>query len=606
MLIAFAGFSCVFIVEKQKQTIKQPQAETIDIDYVNLDAVPSSNIGTYYDSYAYFAISNAVGLENFSNCVRDGKTFQNKTVFLRNHIDWSTNKDGNGNVKNWQPIGAVVDGTKYTTHSVPFKGTFDGQGFTISNLKTDIDSDGLKGQRYVRIGLFAAIVGDMSLEYNGSIEMNGSGAYIEMDSCTVKPVKVLNVRVKNFTIENFDTNNWPGWHMSGLVAYAEGICVIENCVVENVTLNANKKAAKDYFGGIVCHYHHCNVSVGDTTMPLSYLVMKDCMVTNLDINPNSDAKESWFASVGPAHFVGATGNIPLGSTVDAANDALYKVFNALGWKYYAERFVSGQQMNNLYIYMLSNVNILSCENILLKGGEVSSYGVYNRDEISGFSYYDVYTWETESDTASTTFTTTNTTTRNDLRSNERWYIPPVKDFNNGCPYLRSFVKMNTYHFEAVNGYVDVSRISVPDSISITVPTTAEEFVVYGTTVTCRPADEEGYDFVNWTKSGTTYTANYKAKEFVVTFAKTSGDGASISPTVTQKTVSYKTQIKIEFNVSQNRIEAKQGNTVVAYWSLTGTNFKYYVDASCLQTYTIKANTTITPKVKFKTYGIGVA
>ena len=88
-----------------------------------------------YSSNTDFYITTPKGLHEFSVSVAYDCTFSGKNVYLSNDIDMSG--------WNWQPIGTSMDGGTYhkngrAFNSNVFKGTFDGDGHTISNLTTTI------------------------------------------------------------------------------------------------------------------------------------------------------------------------------------------------------------------------------------------------------------------------------------------------------------------------------------------------------------------------------------------------------------------------------------------------------------------------------------
>ena len=118
----------------------------------------------------------------------DPDTFEGKTFVLTSDIDL--------NNQHWTPIG----------YWETFNGTFDGQGYTIKNLR----HHGTEEDCYV--GLFG---------------------YAE------------NATIKNVTIENVDlklvgNSSWAGGHMGALVGALEG-----NCVIENITVKGDVKIDGD-------------------------------------------------------------------------------------------------------------------------------------------------------------------------------------------------------------------------------------------------------------------------------------------------------------------------------------------------------------------------
>ena len=81
--------------------------------------------GSDYGTSSVFYIYDAGDLAQFSGMVNSGKDFAEKTIYLNADIDLSGHR--------WVAIGQV-GATINSMFTKPFKGTFDGQGKTISNL----------------------------------------------------------------------------------------------------------------------------------------------------------------------------------------------------------------------------------------------------------------------------------------------------------------------------------------------------------------------------------------------------------------------------------------------------------------------------------------
>ncbi len=149
-------------------------------------------------------------------------TFAGKTVKLDSDVDLKC-YDENGNRVSFDPIGYGYD--------VVFKGTFDGQGHTISNLYQNGWSLGL----------------DYSTE--------GGGLFASVVDATIKNVNIDNAEI---VMECID--------MGVLVGYSYGTCTYENITVSN-SLIANYQR---YTGGVVGEVNGTqtfkNVDVIDTTI----------------------------------------------------------------------------------------------------------------------------------------------------------------------------------------------------------------------------------------------------------------------------------------------------------------------------------------------------
>ncbi len=181
--------------------------------------------GVAFSNGAY-ELSNAAGMTWFANQVNaEGYNFAGQTLKLANDID----------LKNatWIPVGQTGGAT--------FKGVFDGQNYTISNLH--VDSDAQTGENYAS-GLF------------GWLEQGG-------------PV-VKNVKVDGATIKGHH-------YVAAIAGYVYG--TIENCHVKNATIScvsANADANGDKCGTIAGY-------VGEDA------TIKDCTAADSKIDAGRDA-----------------------------------------------------------------------------------------------------------------------------------------------------------------------------------------------------------------------------------------------------------------------------------------------------------------------------
>lgn len=202
-------------------------------------------------SAAEFTISDANELYGLATLVNEKKvSFANKTIKLGANIDL-TGFD-------WEPIGQ--------TGNTLFKGTFDGQNYTISNLK--VDSNAETNEHYAS-GLFGWIEGK--------------------------------AKIRNLTL---DQASVEGHHyVGGIAGYCYG--VIENCHVTNskfVCTHANDDADGDKCGAIVGYLGEAtsavrNCTVSDTTISAGRdagqvvgagvsSVVTGCTATNVTVTAN--------------------------------------------------------------------------------------------------------------------------------------------------------------------------------------------------------------------------------------------------------------------------------------------------------------------------------
>ena len=154
--------------------------------------------------------------------------FEGKTILLMNDIDLSGSY--------WTPVGNV---TAYPT--VTFKGTFDGQEHTISNLTASDDAAG-----YAAAGLFGSILGTVknvilkdvnirSTHYAGAVVGYSSmnGAIIE--NCHVDGGTITSVPEFNGT--SYDNGDNAG----GIIGYYVTYDKITDCSAKNLTITAYRE-----------------------------------------------------------------------------------------------------------------------------------------------------------------------------------------------------------------------------------------------------------------------------------------------------------------------------------------------------------------------------
>ncbi len=179
------------------------------------------------DADGNVTISDAVGLQKFASEVNNGKSFVGKTVSLVADIDLANAA--------WTPVGQ--------TGATQFRGTFNGQGYTISNL--NIDATAQTGANY------------------------SSGLFGWLNAATIKNVNIAGATVK-------------GNHNVGVIAgYLETAgCTIESCQVTGAAVEchvANSDANGDKCGVIVGHAGNAGV------------VVKDCTAANSTVSAGRDA-----------------------------------------------------------------------------------------------------------------------------------------------------------------------------------------------------------------------------------------------------------------------------------------------------------------------------
>lgn len=203
------------------------------------------------DANVYY-IKTAAELAWVAQQVNEGKdTFKDKTLRLMNDI--------NLNGHEWTPIGNVTD-----YPGISFQGTFDGQGYTISNLKA---SDNLP--KYAAAGLFGSICGTVknlklkdvdirSSHYAGAVAAFSSAEGSVIENCHVDGGTITTV--PETSGGSYDNGDKAG----GIIGYYVVNDKVTNCSARNLTITAYRD-----LGGIT----GCGPQSG----------MTDCSVENITL-----------------------------------------------------------------------------------------------------------------------------------------------------------------------------------------------------------------------------------------------------------------------------------------------------------------------------------
>lgn len=176
---------------------------------------------TYYnvDENGNPLISTAGELLYFAQQVNVQKNdFAGKTVYLTNDIDMAGIK--------WNPIGQ--------TEQTEFKGTFDGQNHTISNLT--VDNSALGYENTASAGLFGWIENHNSASPTVIKNLTIDGANIVAGKFAggIVGYTSANVTIENCTVTN---STISGSRVGGIDGYKNSDEIIKNCTVENVVLD---------------------------------------------------------------------------------------------------------------------------------------------------------------------------------------------------------------------------------------------------------------------------------------------------------------------------------------------------------------------------------
>lgn len=206
----------------------------------------------WFDDKEEFIIYTAAELAGFANLVNNGTDFSSKAVKLGDDIDLVDYE--------WTPIG---------TDTYSFKGTFNGDSKTISNLKINKPTESYKG-------LFGVVGTGTVIQNLQMVDVNitgygwlGSVAGFHKNSSTLI---IDNVDVTGLTLN--------GHRMIGGIlgqSYNGGTTEIKNCDLDDVTINnsvADKDGNGDKTGGIIGHAGSIKLT-GNTVTNLSLYAYRD-------------------------------------------------------------------------------------------------------------------------------------------------------------------------------------------------------------------------------------------------------------------------------------------------------------------------------------------
>lgn len=218
------------------------------------DTVEKDSFGTDYDADAKYpevaggdenwynetatelTISTAAHLVDLAKRVNEGETFAGKTITLANDIAL----DG---VSNWTPIG---------TFDNPFKGTFDGAGYTVSGMMINRESTedvGFFGTIYGATITHLTVsgnitVGTSALIDNHDYHIGGICAYADGNSTIEKCTNKSNIKVADNDVEAY----WPTIYIAGIVG-AVNSGSISDCL-NTGSITSDEAYPGAYVGGI--------------------------------------------------------------------------------------------------------------------------------------------------------------------------------------------------------------------------------------------------------------------------------------------------------------------------------------------------------------------
>ncbi len=187
------------------------------------------------DQDGYIVITTAEELAGLAAAVNAGTDFDGKTIKLDTDIDLGG--------KEWTPIGYGYKKGSVVTGAC-FKGDFDGQDHTISNLKITGSMGGLNGEGAAGVGLFGYVhnanisniridTADVTGNHYVAVVV-GFTYFSKIDDCDVIKATV------SCTIFNDDENGDKAGVITGYVDESD----LTNCNVSYCTLSASRDAGQ--------------------------------------------------------------------------------------------------------------------------------------------------------------------------------------------------------------------------------------------------------------------------------------------------------------------------------------------------------------------------
>lgn len=273
----------------------------------------------YNDTDTEFVITTAEQLAGLAKLVDEGNTFEGKTIKLDKDLDLYV-KGENGEAVCFDPIGSY-------RKDLSFKGTFDGQGYTISNMSQNtwaLDN----GYEY----------GDLGLGLFG---------------------KVRNATIKNLTIDNASISGESA--ICGTVAAAAyGECTFDNITVKNSQVNDYQ-----YYAGGIVGWASGNHTYKNINMDASTIIGSQWG----DFGNANGGIIGGIGSSGNYHFEDCT----VACRIDATND----VVSAYQWYNYRNSgMLIGkvpQTIKNGEVQTVATPNNVTCKNVTVIYGDWANY-----------------------------------------------------------------------------------------------------------------------------------------------------------------------------------------------------------------------------------------
>lgn len=240
----------------------------------------------YNDTDTEFELATTEAFAGLAELIDGGNTFEGKTIKLAGNLDLYK-EDENGEPIPFDPIGSY-------RFDESFKGTFDGQGHTISNLSQNTWA--LNNGYYYNdcgLGLFGAVEdGTVKNLIIDGVHISGESALGGIVAAVAHNATFENITVRNSSIADYQ------YYAGGIVGWASGEVTIKNCNLEETTTVAAQWGDFDNSNG--------GLIGGASTS--AKILLKDCKVAcRIDAYNDVTSSYRWYAYRRSGMLIGNSG-----------------------------------------------------------------------------------------------------------------------------------------------------------------------------------------------------------------------------------------------------------------------------------------------------------
>ena len=227
-------------------------------------------------------------------------TFEGKTIKLTQDVDLYK-EDENGEPISFEPIGSFSDNES-------FKGTFDGEGHTVSNLYQNgwaLENGYWDGPEY-GMGLFSLVENAVIKNVN----FDGASLPSEANIMGVVAGGAANCVFENINITGAYLGN-HSWYSGGFIGWAEGDVKLINCDIDATSVVSSQWG----------DFNNANGGLIGGIDPASTIHLKDCDVACvIDAYNDVTSAYEWYSYRSCGMLIGNTGQIddPDGNNVGNA------------------------------------------------------------------------------------------------------------------------------------------------------------------------------------------------------------------------------------------------------------------------------------------------